>query len=71
MKAQTKNTKSLNWRQQIKQIEKEIKPLKDQLLTPHFTKSAEHDYDIKSQIIDKQNQIIEILIKQTNKNIKK
>lgn len=56
----------------IKQLEKEIKDLKDALSTkPHLIKDAEGDYDIKSHIIDKQNEMIELLIKkQSEKGIK-
>jgi hypothetical protein len=54
--------------QKIKKIEEEINILKAKLLVPHLTKSAEQDYDIKSIIIDKQNEMIELLIKQSEKN---
>ena len=54
--------------QQIKQIQEEIKSLKLELLKPHFTKSAEQDYDIKSEIIEKQNQMIELLVKLSDEN---
>lgn len=51
----------------IKQIEEEIKELKYQLKKPHLTKDSEQDYDIKSRIIDKQNEMIELLTEQANK----
>lgn len=51
----------------IKQIEEEIKELREQLKKPHLTKSVEQDYDIKSHIIEKQNEMIELLIKEVNK----
>lgn len=52
---------------QIKLLEEEIKDLRNQLKTPHLTKSNEQDYDIKSHIIDKQNEMIELLMQQTEK----
>jgi len=51
----------------IKQIEAEIAALKENLKKPHLTKDSEGDYDIKSQIIDKQNEMIELLTEQANK----
>lgn len=48
---------------QIRQLEEEIKELRMQLKKPHLTKSSEQDYDIKSHIIDKQNEMIELLMK--------
>lgn len=49
---------------QIKQLEEEIKQLKLELKSKkHLTLSSESDYDIKSHIIDKQNEMIELLIK--------
>ena len=51
----------------IKQLEEEIKDLKVQLKKPHLIKSNEHDYDIKSHIIDKQNEMIELLMLQAAK----
>ncbi len=71
MKTQTKKASSLTIQQQIKQIEGEIKKLKKQLLKPHFAKNAEQDYDIKSHIIDKQNEIIEMYITLSKKDIRK
>lgn len=56
--------------QQINQLEDEINDLKMKLQEPHLAKSAEQDYDIKSQIIDKQNEMIELLIKLSKKNAK-
>ncbi|HTA26467.1 MAG TPA: hypothetical protein VK809_01670 [Bacteroidia bacterium] len=46
----------------IKQIQEEIAVLKEKMKKPHLTKDAEQDYDIKSLIIDKQAEIIELLI---------
>lgn len=71
MKTQENKQSPLQLQQQIKQLNTEIKNLKKQLLKPHFVKNDEQDYDIKSHIIDKQNQIIELYIKQTKQNIKK
>jgi|GEM_PF-3462314 len=71
MKTQLKKASSLTLQQQIKQIEGEIIKLKKQLLKPHLTRSAEQDYNIKSQIIDKQNEIIELYIKLSKQVIKK
>jgi hypothetical protein len=51
----------------IKQIEEEIKELKEKLKKPHLTHSNEQDYDIKSHIIDKQNEMIELLMQQSKK----
>ncbi len=48
----------------IKEIQQEIAVLKEELKKPHLTKDAEQDYDIKSLIIDKQAEIIELLIGQ-------
>jgi hypothetical protein len=50
---------------QMQQLEEEIKELKEQLKKYHLTASSEHDYDVKSHIIDKQNEMIELLIKQS------
>ena len=43
-------------------MDNEINELRALLPKQHFTRSAEHDHDIKSQIIQKQNQMIELLI---------
>ncbi len=48
----------------MQQLEKDIAGLKSELLKPHFAKSQEQDYDIKSRLIDKQNQMIALLLKQ-------
>ena len=48
----------LLWQKEIKQLQEELKQLKIKLTHPHIAKSQEDDYDIKSKIIDKQNQII-------------
>jgi hypothetical protein len=48
----------------IKQLEEEIETLREELKKLHFAKSSEQDYDIKSKIIDKQNEMIEMLIKE-------
>ena len=69
MKTQIKESEAVIKRQ-IKQISEEIETLKLQLLKPHFTKSAEQDYDIKSQIIEKQNRMIELLMEQAGENSK-
>jgi hypothetical protein len=52
----------------IQDIEEELNQLKIKLAEYHLIKSSEQDYDLKSQIIDKQNQIIELLIEQSKKN---
>jgi hypothetical protein len=51
----------------IKQIENEIKALKEGLKKPHLTKDSEGDYDIKSHIIDMQTEMIELLTELANK----
>jgi hypothetical protein len=56
---------------QLKQLEEEIKMLRTELKKIHFAKSSEQDYDIKSQIIDKQNEMIELLIKQSEEKNEK
>ena len=72
MATPAKKSTSLTLAQQIKQIEKDIKSLKVQLLKPHLlAKSPEQDLDIKSKIIDKQNVMIELLIKQSKRYGKK
>lgn len=72
MKTPVKKSTTLTIEQQLKQIEKDIKVLKAQLLKPHLlAKSPEQDLDIKSKIIDKQNEMIELLIKQSKKSVKK
>jgi hypothetical protein len=48
----------------IKELEDEIEQLKIKLTRAHFVRSNEQDYDIKSKIIEKQNKLIEILIKE-------
>lgn len=49
---------------QIKQLEEEIQQLKLELKAKnHLTASSEQDFDLKSHIINKQNEIIELLIK--------
>lgn len=49
---------------QIKQLEEEIQQLKLELKAKnHLTSSSEQDFDLKSHIINKQNEIIELLIK--------
>ena len=57
----------LLWQKEIKQLQEELKQLKIKLTHPHIAKSQEDDYDIKSKIIDKQNQIIDIYIRETDK----
>lgn len=54
---------------QIKQMEEEIRVLKEELKKPHLTRDAEQDYDIKSRIIDKQNEMIELLLKQRDEKL--
>lgn len=48
----------------IKELEDEIEQLKIKLTRAHFVRSNEQDYDIKSKIIEKQNKLIKILIKE-------
>ena len=51
----------------ISKIEEELKQLRLELKAKnHLTQSSEADYDLKSQIIDKQNEMIELLIKLAN-----
>jgi hypothetical protein len=45
----------------INELQEEINGLKEELKKPHLTKNSEQDYAIKSKIIDKQNEIIELL----------
>jgi hypothetical protein len=53
------------FKQKINQLEEELQDLKQQLRKPHFfAASAEQDYEIKSKIIDKQNEMIELLLRQ-------
>jgi hypothetical protein len=49
---------------QIKQLEEEINELKIHLEKYHFTKSPEQDFDVKTRIIEKQNEMIELLIRE-------
>ncbi len=71
MASPTKKSTTLALEQQIKHIEKDIKSLKAQLLKPHLlAKSPEQDLEIKSKIIYKQNEMIELLIRQSKKNSK-
>jgi len=60
-------TTSYSTNPKMKQLEEEIKELKSQLKKPHLTKDSEGDYDIKSHIIDKQTEIIELLTEMANK----
>jgi hypothetical protein len=61
MKTQSKQASS----SKMKQLERDIAGLKaEQQSKIHLTKDAEQDYDIKSRIIDKQNQMIALFIKQ-------
>lgn len=69
METQTQKT-LLSVKQQVKQLREEVTALKLQLLRPHFAKSAENDYDIKSVIIEKQTRMIELLLEQADENIK-
>lgn len=48
----------------MKQLERDIAGLKAEMSKPHLTKDAEQDYEIKSRIIDKQSQMIALLLKQ-------
>ncbi len=70
MKTDSKKIAPPTIEQQITQIEGEISDLKMKLQEPHLAKSVEQDYDIKSRIIDKQNEMIELLIKLSKKNAK-
>ena len=58
------------WQKEIKALEEDLEQLKIKLTHAHFTHSNEHDYDIKSKIIEKQNQLIEILIRENQKHLK-
>lgn len=48
----------------VKELEEEINQLNIHLKRYHFTDTPEQDFDIKSQLINKQNELIEILMKQ-------
>jgi hypothetical protein len=52
----------------IKQLEEEIDELKIHLQKYHLIETPEQDFDIKSLIINKQNEMIELLIKQRDEN---
>jgi uncharacterized protein YfkK (UPF0435 family) len=72
METPSKKSSLLTLEQQIQEIEEELKILNMHLHEPQFFGHASaHDYDIKSQIIEKQNQMIELLIKLANKDFKK
>jgi hypothetical protein len=59
-------------KEQISQLEEEIDDLKMQLLKPHLlAKSPEQDLEVKSKIIDKQTEMIELLIKQSKQGKEK
>ena len=49
---------------EVQKLEEEIETLREELKRLHFSKSAEQDYDIKSRIIDKQTEMIDLLIKE-------
>ncbi len=71
MKVETKPEilSPLTLEQQIQAIEDELKILKMHLHEPHFFgHSSSHDYDFKNQIIEKQNQMIELLIRLAKRN---
>ena len=71
MAATPRKPSSPTLQQQITLIEGEINDLKMQLTKPHFfADSPEGDLDIKTKIIDKQNEMIELLIKLSNNNDK-
>jgi hypothetical protein len=70
---ETKSEKSspLTLEQQIQEIEEELKILKMHLHEPHFFgHSSARDFDIKNDIIQKQNQMIELLMKIANKKFR-
>lgn len=52
---------------EVKEIEEELEQLRIKLTHAHFTHSNEQDYDIKSQIIKRQNRLIEILVRENKK----
>lgn len=60
----------LPWQNEVKQLQEQLKQLQIKLEHPHLTKSAEGDMALKSQVIDLQNKIIEIYIRETDKLIK-
>jgi hypothetical protein len=70
MKKKSVQVMSLTMEQQLKNFDNEINELRALLPEQHLTKSDEHDYDIKSQIIQKQNQMIELLINKTKGKVK-
>ena len=71
MKTESNQSLHLTSQQKIKQIEEELKDLKHKLEKYHLTKSSEQDYEIKSHIIEKQNELIELLIEHANKTLGK
>jgi len=72
METQSEKLAPLTLEQQIQGIEEELKILKMHLHEPHFFGHASaNDYEIKNRIIEKQNQMIELLVKLTNENLKK
>lgn len=61
----------LPWQNEVKQLQEQLKQLQIKLEHPHLTKSAEDDMDLKSKVIELQNRIIEIYIRETDKLINK
>lgn len=55
------------WEEEVKRIEAEIRELEMKFDHPHFMNSPENDYDIKSKIIEKQNEIIALYLKASQK----
>jgi hypothetical protein len=52
---------------EVSEIEEELEQLKMKLKRAHFAHSSEQDYGIKSQIIEKQNRLIGILVQENKK----
>lgn len=57
----------LDWQKEIRQIEDDIKKLELKLKHPHLFKLEEDDFDIKSEIIRKQTEIITIYIMESKR----
>lgn len=61
----------LPWQNEVKQLQEELKQLQIKLEHPHLTKSAEDDMALKSKVIELQNKIIGIYIRETDKLLSK
>jgi hypothetical protein len=57
----------LDWEKEIRQIEDDIKKLELKLKHPHLIRVEGDDYDIKSEIIRKQTEIISIYLRESQR----